>query len=63
MLITNKLRICKMINEKRQTDIQIAAVINTQILGVVTKLKDTIHCNRTNVWHELNESFNLNNEK
>jgi hypothetical protein len=52
-----------MINEKRQTDIQIAAVINTQILGVVTKLKDTIHCNRTNVWHELNESFNLNNEK
>ena len=54
-MITNKLRICKMIREKRQTDTQIAALIDTQIIGVVTKLKDTIYCNRTNVWQELND--------
>jgi len=54
-MMTNKLRICKMIRETRQTDTQIAALIDKQIVGVVTKLKDTIYCNRTNVWHELNE--------
>ena len=52
-MITNKLRICKMIREKRETDtqiaLQIATQIDTQILGVVTKLKDTIYCNGTNV--------------
>lgn len=54
-MITNKLRICKMIRESRQTDTQIAPLIDTQIVGVVTKLKDAIYCNRTNTWHELNE--------
>lgn len=53
-MITNKLRICKMIYEKRQTDAQIAALIDAQIIVVVTKLKDTIYYNRTNVWQELN---------
>ena len=47
--MTNKLRICKMIRENRQTDANISTLIDAQILGVVTKLKDTIHCNRTNV--------------
>ena len=61
-MITNKLRICKMIREKRQTDTQIAALIDAQIIGVVTKLKDTIYCNRTNVWQELNEQVDLNNK-
>jgi hypothetical protein len=60
-MITNKLRICKMIREKRQTDAQIAAHIavqmDAQIIGVVTKLKDTIYCNRTNAWQELNVQF------
>lgn len=50
-MITNKLRICKMIYEKRQTDTQIAALIDAQIIGVVTKLKDTIYYNRS---QELN---------
>ena len=45
--MTNKLRICKMIRENRQTDANISTLIDAQILGVVTKLKDTIYCNRT----------------
>ena len=53
--MTNKLRICKMIRESRQTDTHIAELIDTQIVGVVTKLKDTIYYNRTNVWQELND--------
>ena len=69
-MITNKLRICKMIYETRQTDGQIATQMATQmatqiaaqITGVVTKLKDSIYCNRTNVWQELNEQVDLNNK-
>jgi hypothetical protein len=41
-----------MIREKRQTDTQMAALIDAQILGVVTKLKDTIYLNRS---QELND--------
>jgi hypothetical protein len=45
-----------MIREKRQTDTQIAAqiaaLIDAQIIGVVTKLKDTIYYNRS---QELND--------
>ena len=55
-MITNKLRICKLIYEKRQNDAQITAqivtLIDAQILDVVTNLKDTLHCNRT---QELND--------
>jgi plasmid maintenance system antidote protein VapI len=67
MMVNNKLRICKMIHEKRQIDAQIASQIDTQIdtqiLGVVTKFKDSIYCNRTNTWQELNDQFDLNNKR
>jgi hypothetical protein len=62
-MMTNKLRICKMIRENRQNESNISTLIDAQILGVVTKLKDTIYCNRINVRQELNESFDLKNEK
>ena len=66
-MITNKLRICKMINEKRQIDtqiaLQIALQIDSQIIGVVTKLKDTIYCNRINILQELNDKLDLNNKQ
>jgi hypothetical protein len=42
-----------MIRENRQTDANISTLIDAQILGVVTKLKDTIYCNRTNKCQEL----------
>jgi hypothetical protein len=66
MIVTNKLRICKIICEKRRTDTQITAQIATQIdsqiIGVVTKLKDTIYCNRINVLKEIDNQLDLNNK-
>ena len=60
---TNKLRICKLIYEKRQNDTHLATLIDSQILGVVTNLKDTIYCNKTNTRRELNDETVLNNYK
>ena len=66
-MITNKLRICTMIHEKRQIDTQIAAQISAQIdaqiIGVVTKLKDTIYCNRINILEDLNDQLDLKNKQ
>lgn len=56
-MITNKLRICKLIYEKRQTDTQIAALIDAQILGVVTNLKDTIYYNRSQVLNDKQPKY------